>query len=575
MSRILIAEDEPGISSFLEKGLQAAGFSTLVVEEAHRVCRSGRRLISHLDLGLPGLTVTRCSEIRRREQCRYHPDRPQRGGGHGGGPRGRCRRLRDQAVQLRGAPARVKVRLRIGTGQLELQVGDVTLDLRTACPDGRPRGRAVGGVQPRRFCSAIRPGTPASRSCPTCGDTTSILPNVVDVYIRYLERSWARPYRDRPRMGYRPAPDTMFDRSHFERLDAADPLAHLRQSFTLPDGVIYFDGNSLGPLPSHVPDVVQRTVVEEWGHDLIRSWNDHGWWDLAERVGERIAPLIGAPPGSVVAGDTTTLALYKAVAAARRLRPDRPVILTDTGNFPTDLYVLGSVAEQAGARVVTVPPDQLVERIGADVAVVSVTHVDYRTGRRHSITDIDVAAREAGALVVWDLSHSAGAMDLDLGESDFAVGCGYKYLNGGPGAPAFLYVHPRHQADFHNPIAGWWGHAEPFADPRALRVKSEKLVADFIGLVDERLPWFEVVTPRSPEDRGSHVSLAHPEAGRIMAALIDRGVVGDVRPPNLLRFGLAPAYQRHVEVWDAVEAVRGVMENDAWRHAPLHTGPVT
>jgi len=404
----------------------------------------------------------------------------------------------------------------------------------------------------------------------------------------------------------------MFDRSHFERLDAADPLAHLRHSFTLPDGVIYFDGNSLGPLPSHVPDVVQRTVVEEWGHDLIRSWNDHGWWDLAERVGERIAPLIGAPPGSVVAGDTTTLALYKAVAAARRLRPDRPVILTDTGNFPTDLYVLGSVAEQAGARVVTVPPDQLVERIGADVAVVSVTHVDYRTGRRHSITDIDVAAREAGALVVWDLSHSAGAMDLDLGESDFAVGCGYKYLNGGPGAPAFLYVHPRHQADFHNPIAGWWGHAEPFAmepvyrpapgaartqtgtqsilglaalgaaldvfdgvDPRALRVKSEKLVADFIGLVDERLPWFEVVTPRSPEDRGSHVSLAHPEAGRIMAALIDRGVVGDVRPPNLLRFGLAPAYQRHVEVWDAVEAVRGVMENDAWRHAPLHTGPVT
>ena len=404
----------------------------------------------------------------------------------------------------------------------------------------------------------------------------------------------------------------MFDRSHFERLDAADPLAHLRQSFTLPDSVIYFDGNSIGPLPSHVPDVVQRTVVEEWGHDLIRSWNDHGWWDLAERVGERIAPLIGAPPGSVVAGDTTTLALYKAVAAARRLRPDRPVILTDTGNFPTDLYVLGSVAEQAGARVVTVPPDQLVERIGADVAVVSVTHVDYRTGRRHSITDIDVAAREAGALVVWDLSHSAGAMDLDLGESDFAVGCGYKYLNGGPGAPAFLYVHPRHQADFHNPIAGWWGHAEPFAmepvyrpapgavrtqtgtqsilglaalgaaldvfdgvDPRALRVKSEKLVADFIGLVDERLPWFEVVTPRSPEDRGSHVSLAHPEAGRIMAALIDRGVVGDVRPPNLLRFGLAPAYQRHVEVWDAVEAVRGVMENDAWRHAPLHTGPVT
>ncbi|MFO7291557.1 MAG: kynureninase [Actinomycetes bacterium] len=404
----------------------------------------------------------------------------------------------------------------------------------------------------------------------------------------------------------------MLDRAYFEDLDSSDPLADLRNAFSLPDGLIYLDGNSLGPLPSHVPAVVQRTVVDEWGHDLIRSWNDHGWWDLAERVAERIAPLIGAPPGSVAVGDTTTVAVYKAVAAARRLRPDRRYILTDTGNFPTDLYVLHAVADQAGAEVMSVPPDQVLDRISPDVAVVSLTHVDYRTGRRHSIPDVDAAARDAGALVVWDLSHSVGAMDVDMSGSDFAVGCGYKYLNGGPGAPAFIYVHPSHQAGFRNPITGWWGHAEPFAmesayrpapgasraqtgtqsilalvaldaaldvfdgvDTRALRVKSERLVADFIRLVDERLPWFEVVTPRAPDQRGSHVSLAHPEAGRIMAASIQRRVVGDVRPPNLLRFGLAPAYQRHVEVWDAVEAIRGVMESDAWRHAPERTGPVT
>lgn len=404
----------------------------------------------------------------------------------------------------------------------------------------------------------------------------------------------------------------MLDRSYFEGLDSADPLAHLREAFALPEGLIYMDGNSLGPLPSHVPAAVERTVKEEWGRHLIRSWNERGWWGLAERVGERIARLIGAPTGSVVVGDTTTVALYKAVSASRHLRPDRPVILTDTGNFPTDLYVLGSVAEKTGARVEAVPPEEVIDRIGPDVAVVSLTHVDYRTGRRHSIPEVDAAARDAGALVVWDLSHSVGAMDLDLSESDFAVGCGYKYLNGGPGAPAFLYVHPRHQSEFHNPISGWWGHVEPFAmepvyrpasgaartqtgtqsivalavldaaldvfegvDPRALRIKSERLVADFIRLVDERLPWFEVVTPRQASHRGSHVSLAHPQAGRVMAALIERGVVGDVRPPDLLRFGLAPAYQRHVEVWDAVEAVRGVMENDAWRHAPARSGPVT
>lgn len=404
----------------------------------------------------------------------------------------------------------------------------------------------------------------------------------------------------------------MLSRADFEARDAADPLASYRQRFALPENVTYLDGNSLGPLPRHVPDVVADVVQREWGIDLIRSWNDNGWWEMTQRVGERIARLIGAPTGSVVAGDTTTVALYKAVSAARRLRPDRHVILTDSGNFPTDLYVLSSVAEATGAALVTVPPEEVADRIGPDVAVLALTHVDYRTGRRHDMEALTTAAHAHGALVVWDLCHSAGAMPLDVANADLAVGCGYKYLNGGPGAPAFLYVHPDHQNAFVNPISGWWGHADPFAmephfrpapgvrrvqvgtqpiialaaleaaldafdgvDMAALRHKSELLVSGFIQLVDERLSDFEVVTPRRAEDRGSHVTLAHEEATAVMAALVERGVIGDVRPPNLLRFGLAPLYQRHTDVWDAVEAIGGVMENKAWKRVATRHGPVT
>ena len=325
-------------------------------------------------------------------------------------------------------------------------------------------------------------------------------------------------------------------------------------------------------------------------------------------MAERIAPLIGAPPGSVAVGDTTTVAVYKAVAAARRLRPDRRYILTDTGNFPTDLYVLHAVADQAGAEVMLVPPDQVLDRISPDVAVVSLTHVDYRTGRRHSIPDVDAAARDAGALVVWDLSHSVGAMDVDMSGSDFAVGCGYKYLNGGPGAPAFIYVHLSHQAGFRTRSPG--GGATPSPSPWNPRTPcsgrlpprpapnpswrswlstppSTSSTASTPGpcgssratggrlhrLVDERLPWFEVVTPRLPTSAATYPS---PIPRRADHGRLDPEESGrDVRPPNLLRFGLAPAYQRHVEVWDAVEAIRGVMESDAWRHAPERTGPVT
>lgn len=404
----------------------------------------------------------------------------------------------------------------------------------------------------------------------------------------------------------------MLDRAYFENLDAEDPLATTVARFLLPDGVVYLDGNSLGPLPAHVPAVVDDVVRQQWGKDLITSWNRHDWWTLTSRIGERIAPLIGAPPGSVIAGDTTTLSIYKAVAAALGLAPGRSVVLTDVGNFPTDLYALGSVTRQYGRHLAMAEPGEVVGSIGPDTAVVCLTHVDYRTGRRHDMAAVTEEAHRAGAVMVWDLCHSAGAMELDMTDVDLAVGCGYKYLNGGPGAPAFIYVNPRHHAAIENPIGGWWGHADPFAmepaftpapgivrlqvgtqpilslaaldaaldifegvDPAALRAKSELLTGDFITLVGERLEGFEVATPRDARQRGSHVSLSHPQAPAIMAALIAGGVIGDVRPPNLLRFGFAPAFQRHVDVWDAVEAISAVMAEERWRTVTLPAGPVT
>ncbi|MGA7270225.1 MAG: kynureninase [Acidimicrobiia bacterium] len=391
----------------------------------------------------------------------------------------------------------------------------------------------------------------------------------------------------------------MLDRSHFEALDEADPLTFLAARFSLPEGLVYLDGNSLGPLPVHVPDVLEDLVLRQWGRDLITSWDGNGWWGLAERVGDKIAPLIGADPGSVIAGDTTTVAVYKAVHAAADMRLHRSTILTDSGNFPTDIYTMGAIASQTDRRLVVVESDQVLSELDETVGVVCLTHVDYRSGRRHDMAGVTEAAHEVGAVVVWDLSHSVGAMDLELGDADMAVGCGYKYLNGGPGAPAFAYVRPDLWDHFVNPLAGWWGHADPFAmradfepapgrrralvgtqpilsmaaldsaldsfagvDTALLRAKSELLTTNFIDLVDEMLPEFEVVTPRAVSARGSQVSLAHDRAPAIMSALIDRGVIGDVRPPNLLRFGFGPAFQHHVDVWDAVHELRRVMDED-------------
>lgn len=397
----------------------------------------------------------------------------------------------------------------------------------------------------------------------------------------------------------------MITRADAAAFDTADPLASVRDRFRLPPGVVYLDGNSLGALPEAVPQRIQDVVEQQWGSDLIRSWNSHGWVDLPFRVGERIGRLIGAEPGSVVAADSTSINVFKTVAAARRLRPDRPVIITDSSNFPTDVYVMGSVAELTAAEVLIVDSDDVIDAIDDQVAVVALTEVDYRTGRRHNMQAVTAAAHQVGALTVWDLAHSAGAFPVDLAgaEADFAVGCGYKYLNGGPGAPAFIYVAPRHQSEFVNPVTGWFGHAAPFEfslvftpadgigrarigtphilslaaldaaldvfdglDVEAVRAKSLALTALFMDLVDERLEGFEIVTPRNPDRRGSQVSLRHEHAYPIVQALIDRDIIGDFRMPDIARFGFAALYVRFVDVWDAVDTLAAVMETDAWKH---------
>jgi kynureninase len=381
--------------------------------------------------------------------------------------------------------------------------------------------------------------------------------------------------------------------------DARDPLAAVRERFLLPDGVVYLDGNSLGALPDGVPERMRRVVEEEWGRDLIRSWNVHAWVDLPRTVGDRIARLIGAPAGSVVATDSTSVNLYKAVRAARALRPDRAVVLTDTGNFPTDRYVLEGIAE-----VRAVPPAEVASAIDETVAVVALTEVDYRTGRRHDMAGLTDSAHAAGALSVWDLAHSAGAFPVELEgcDVDLAVGCGYKYLNGGPGAPAFLYVAPRLHGAYRNPIQGWFGHADPFSfssdftpahgidrgrigtphvlslvaldealrlwdeiDLGDVRRTSEELTSLFIDLAGAACPSLELLTPRDPARRGSQVSFRHPGGHAIVQALVDRGVIGDFRAPDVLRFGLAPLYVRRVDVYDAVDVLGDVMASGAWR----------
>ena len=384
-------------------------------------------------------------------------------------------------------------------------------------------------------------------------------------------------------------------------LDAADPIAHARSRFLMPDGVIYLDGNSLGALAAAVPAVVTDVVEQQWGRDLITSWNEHDWWMAPRRVGARIARLVGAGDDEVVVADSTSANLFKVLVAAARLRPGRRVLLIEPGNFPADLYIADSVGELLGLEVRRVEPGQVGPALGDDVAVVSYSHVDYRSGRVHDMAAITRQVHDAGALMVWDLSHSAGALPVALDDCDvdFAVGCGYKYLSGGPGAPAYAMAARRHHPTMRTPLPGWTGHARPFAmegsyEPApgidslrcgtppmlsllaleaaltafdglglaAVRDKSLSLTRLFLDLADEVLVplGFEIVTPRSDADRGSQVSLRHPHAYSIVQALISRGVIGDFRHPDLVRLGFAPLYVRHVDVVGAVEQVVAVVQ---------------
>lgn len=400
-------------------------------------------------------------------------------------------------------------------------------------------------------------------------------------------------------------------------LDARDPLRPLRELFSLPAGVIYLDGNSLGPLPKAAPERIARAVREGWGEGLIRSWNSAGWFELPRRLGDRIATLIGAGPGEVVATDSTSINLFKvlsaAVAIAAADAPGRRTIVSERSNFPTDLYIAEGLCRERGLRLQLVEPEEIAGAVDDDTAVLMLTHVNYRTGAMHDMASVTRAAHAAGALAVWDLAHSAGAVEVDLrgADADFAIGCGYKYLNGGPGAPAFVWVHPRHAQRFWQPLSGWWGHAAPFeftpdyrpapgiarylcgtqpvlslvalecglatllaADPlggmAALRRKSLALTDLFIALVEERCAGhgLGLATPREHDRRGSQVCLTRAEgAYAIVQALIARGVIGDFRagPPDILRFGFTPLYLGYEDVWNAVEQLRDVLATGAWR----------
>ena len=382
-------------------------------------------------------------------------------------------------------------------------------------------------------------------------------------------------------------------------LDAADPLAACREQFALPEGVIYLDGNSLGALPKATPAALADVATRQWGDRLIRSWNE-GWFDAPARVGARIAPLIGAAPDEVIVGDSTSIHLFKLIVAALRLDPTRRTVLSEAGNFPTDLHIAeGAVACVPGARLRVVAREDLAAALDDDTALLLLTHVHYKTAARFDMPGWTARAHAAGALVLWDLSHSVGAVPIDLADADLAVGSTYKYLNGGPGAPAFLCVAKRWQDRLESPLSGWMGHAAPFAfedgyrpapgmarwrtgtpgilsmtaldaaldlwdgiDMAALAAKSAAL---FTILADAGAALgLDCVTPVDPAQRGSHISFRHPHAYAVSQALIARGVIGDFRDPDILRLGLTPLYLSHADVWRAGDILREIIETRDW-----------
>ena len=397
------------------------------------------------------------------------------------------------------------------------------------------------------------------------------------------------------------------DRTSLEALDRDDPLAAFRERFHLPADLIYMNGNSLGPLTIDAERRMSTAVTSEWGESLIRGWNDAGWYQMPQRIGDKIGRLIGASPGETVVADSTSVNLFKAVAAACYLRPGRRKIVSETGNFPTDLYVLDGISgfARGDLEVSIVERDRLYDAIDSDTAVVVLTHVHYVSGEIFPMQELTARAHEAGALIVWDLSHSAGAVATDLNgaNADFAVGCGYKHLNGGPGAPAYIYAAERHHLDMRQPLSGWFGHKNPFAfsddfepadDVRKLLCgttvvlgasaleagidlmleanpddyfrKSRALGDLFIARLDERCADFglSLQSPRDASIRGAHVSLAHPDGYAIMQNLIDRGVIGDFRAPVNFRLGFSPLFMRYTDVYDAVEILREILESQSY-----------
>lgn len=396
-------------------------------------------------------------------------------------------------------------------------------------------------------------------------------------------------------------------RSTLETLDRENPLAPFRDQFSLPNDLIYLNGNSLGVLPKAAVNKAREVVEQEWGEGLIRSWNSADWINLPQRVGDKIADLIGADAGEVIVADSTSVNLFKLASGALKLRPGRSTVLSEPGNFPTDLYMLQGLEKfhNQNVNLKTVDRSHLINAIDEDTALVVLTHVHYKTGEVFDMHAITERAHEMGALVLWDLSHSVGALPVELNQCDvdFAVGCGYKYLNGGPGAPGFLFVAKRHQEKFEQPLSGWFGHANPFAmqdnyepapgikrtlcgttsvvgasllevgvdimcraDMALVRETSQNMGDWFIRLVEQRLGdyGFSVVSNRDAQWRGSQVSLQHEHGFAIMQALIARNIIGDFRAPNILRFGFTPLYLRYVDLWDCVEALVEIMANREW-----------
>jgi kynureninase len=392
-------------------------------------------------------------------------------------------------------------------------------------------------------------------------------------------------------------------RATAEQADKNDPIAHVRDRFRLPDKVIYLDGNSLGALPANVPAAVDDAVVRQWGTDLIGSWHGNDWWTLPARTGDRIGRLVGAAPGQIICGDSTSVQLFQALVMLCRLNPHRHTIVTDDTGFPTDQYLAESVARMLDLRLLRVTPEAVNEVVGEDTAVVAIGSVDYRTGELWNAQELTDVVHRAGALVLWDLAHAAGVVpyDLDGIGADAAVGCSYKYLNGGPGAPAWIYLPTRHQAAADFPLTGWHGHAAPFdldsaftpaegierarigtphvlsmlaleaaldvfddLDIADVRAKSLALTRMVIDYADAFLPDAVVVTPRDDARRGGQVALRLADAYAVTQALIARGVIGDFRAPDMVRLGFSPLYLSFVQVWDALEILRDVLDTRAY-----------